>query len=380
MLCTRSFAQIACGALILILTIVPAYPQTSGKSAQELEAELAARDQAVLDLIRRVQALEAKLDALTAVKPAPSAPASAPGVVTAQAQPRTVRKAEAPEDIDDDLTRALERSLVLSGGVLLPRGQFEIEPSIQYDFNRRSGLGLVPAGIASRDVRRENYAASLSFRAGLPWNSQLELVVPYGYQKIESVTGGVSASADEWGLGDIQIGLSKQFLNEQPGRPGLLGSLTYQRSTGRSTLGLITDPTIPAPSLGSGYDSWTAGLTAVKRMDPLVFVGSLSHSFNRTVDIQGQNIDTADTNSASFRAILAASPAVSLRGGFSLARTGETKVNGVRIPSSRQTTAFLDVGGSVVLTRRVLLDVSLGAGLTEDSPDFVFGISLPIRF
>jgi hypothetical protein len=373
--CARTTTgAVAFAALLIGIAVTPAHGQTEGKNVQQLEKELAARDAEISDLQRRVQALEERLG------PKDRTDSSPPPVAARPQAPRAASDRPKDETLDED-SRALERALVRSGGLLLGRGQFEFEPGLQYDYNRRTGLGLVPGGIASRDVQRDNYVANATLRGGLPWNAQFEIAVPFGYQKIESVTAGVSQSADDTGIGDIQVRVLKQLLNESSGRPGLIGSVAYQRATGDSGIGLIANPTlVPTPSLGVGYDSWSATLTAVKRMDPLVFLGSLTHSFNQSTNFGAASIEPADTNSGSFRAILAASPGISLRTGFSLARTGDTKLNGLAIPGSKQTVGFLELGGSMVMSRRVLLDLSLGVGLTDDSPDFVIGASLPIRF
>jgi len=282
----------------------------------------------------------------------------------------------AEEAVDEELlARALERSLVITGGVLLPPGQFEIEPGFQFDYTGRSVIGL---------VRRETVVASLGLRVGLPWTSQLELAVPYGRQKVETLSGGVSSSVDDSGMGDVQIGLSKELMSAGRGGTSLIGNITYQNATGDSNLALLGNPALgtllSSTSLGAGFDSVQATLTAVKRMDPLVFLGSLTHSFNRSTTAGGADIDPSDSTGANFRAILATSPSASLRLGFSLARSGDLKVNGTPLPGSKQTLGLLELGGSVVITRRVLFDVTFAAGLTESAPDFVLGVSLPIRF
>lgn len=311
--------------------------------------------------------------------PVSPAPAATPaGAVYPEVIPVEGLRAEAADEAMDEalLERALERSLVLSGGLLLPRGQYEIEPGLAYDYHRRSGLTIVPEGIATRDLRRETYSASL--RAALPWTSQMELSVPFGYQDVEDITAGVSTRADGSGIGDVEFVLSTEFFGRR-GAPGLIGSLSYQWSTGQSELDSGADSAAPPLSLGAGYDALSAGLTAVQRTDPLVFVGSLSRTFNRSTRASGASIDPDDTDSGSIRAILAASPGVSLRAGFSLSRSGDTTVDGQSAAGSRQSIGILELGGSMVLTPRVLLDVSIGAGLTEESPDFVLGIALPIR-
>ncbi|HYC48211.1 MAG TPA: transporter [Burkholderiales bacterium] len=367
-------------ALTLAGFMPVAHAQSEPESPQQLERELAARDAVIADLQRRMRALEERLGGVDRNVPVASTanPPRQLGGLGLKAEPADT------EDEEEALARALERSLVLSGGVLLPAGRREITPAVRYDYNRRSGLAVVGGAIAPRDVRRDNAAASLGFKLGLPWSSQLELTVPYGYQQIESVTAGVPSSARDSGLGDVQAGVSKQLLTESGRRPGLLANVTWQKATGRSGLAFLGSPAAPlaapATSLGLGYDAFSTTLTAVKRSDPLVFLGSLSHSFNRSDSVNGFNVDPSDTNSAAVRAIFAASPSVSLRGGFTLARTGNTKLNGVTIQGSRQNAALLELGGSVTFSRKTLLDVTVAAGLTQDSPDYLLGVALPIRF
>ncbi|HEX2831259.1 MAG TPA: transporter [Burkholderiales bacterium] len=313
----------------------------------------------------------------------------------AQARESTPHKREAaasrtatPEPAADDeeaLSRALERSLVVSGGVLLPKGRFEVTPALRYDYTRRSGLGIVPpSSVATRDVTRETLVGSLGAKVGLPWQSQLEVTVPYGRQSIDSVVGATPVSASETGIGDVQFGVSKQLLGENANRPSLIGNVTWNESSGKTSqvqpAQQLPAGVVPAPALGAGYDALNTTLTAVKRMDPLVFTGSVSHAFNQSTTVAGSRVEPGDTNSAAVRAILAASPDVSLRGGFSLARTGDTKVGGFTVPGSKQTAAMLELGTSIALSKRTLLDLTVGAGLTQDSPDLVVGVALPIRF
>lgn len=294
----------------------------------------------------------------------------------AQAQTAGKPAKTVDEAVDEELlARALERSLVITGGVLLPRGQFEIEPGLQFDYTGRSAIGL---------VRRETLMASLGLRVGLPWASQLELSLPYGRQKVEALVPGGTSTVDDSGMGDVQIGVSKELLTQGRSGTSVIGNITYQNASGDSNLALLGNPALgtllSSTSLGAGFDSIQATLTALKRMDPLVFLGSLTHSFNRSTTAGGADIDPSDSTGANLRAILATSPSASLRLGFSVARSGDLSVDGAKLPGSKQTAALLELGGSVVLTRRVLFDVAFAAGITEDAPDFVLGVSLPVRF
>src|SRR5262245_26179281 len=213
--------------------------------------------------------------------------------VFAQSRPQG---ATAEEALDDADSRALERALVRSGGVLLAPWQKEIEPGLTYDHTRRSGLAIDGGTVVFRDVQRDTAFGSLGLRLGLPWTTQLEVSVPYGWQSVETVNGGFRSSTSDSGVGDIQVGLSKQLYADRDGRTGLIANATWQESSGSSNLASLTAPVGmgPMPSLGAGYSSLNLRLTGLTRLDPIVFVGSISHSFARDADVGGAQIAPGD--------------------------------------------------------------------------------------
>jgi len=345
-------------------------------SIEQLQVQLERRDAIISDLLQRVQALEQRLGTSAAAPPPPKQSAAS----TIAPRARTETEEAADEAL---LERALERSLVLSGGALLPRGQREIEPSLNYDYSQRSGIAALGSGVVSRNFRRENITAALGLRAGLPWSSQIDVAIPFTHQRAESVIEGVARNSSDSGLGDVQAALTHQFVNNPGARLAVLGSLGWVHS--RDTAGLrplaagLPDFAAPA-AVGSGHDAWVARVTASKRLDPLVFVASASHAWNRADTVDGVRVKSGDTDGLSIRAILAASPDVSLRTGFSLTRGGKARVGGLPLEGTRTTASILELGTSVILNRSMLLDVFLGIGLTAESPDFLLGVSLPIRF
>jgi hypothetical protein len=54
-------------------------------------------------------------------------------------------------------------------------------------------------------------------------------------------------------------------------------------------------------------------------------------------------------------------------------------VDGKAIPGGNGVAAVALFGIDQVLSSRVLIDLSLGVGLTRDAPDYTFMISVPIR-
>lgn len=350
----------------------------SPPTVEQLQAELERRDAIIGDLLQRVQALEQRVGTAPAAPPA--VPPSTPRAAAASPTVRAASDEAADEAL---LERALERSLVLAGGALLPRGVRELEPSLGYDYSQRSGVVFVGSGAAFRNFRRENQTAALTFRAGLPWSSQLDVVVPLARQRFQVVLDGIERESTDSGLGDVQVALTHQFLDERRHRVAVLGGLSWVRSNGDASLRPLAAGTpdfLSDASVGAGHDSLVARLTASKRMDPLVFVGQLSHSWSRAGTVEGIDVKAGGVNGLSLRAILAASPDVSVRSGVSFARSGRTRLNGVPLAGTATTASLLELGTSVVLGRNMLLDVALGIGLTSESPDVTFGISLPIRF
>lgn len=269
----------------------------------------------------------------------------------------------APEDAGEDVNRALERALVRENGLLLSPGTFELEPNLVYSH--------IEDG--SSDFRRDSFGPGLVFRMGLPARLQFDAALPYVFERRRD---GAASTRSADGIGDLSVGLSRQFLAEGPAPLSLTGRLGYQASTGRNTLFESPRPV----ALGSGFDALQAGLTAVKRMDPLVHFGSytFTHVFKRTRN--GLDVRPGDSHELRFGTALAVSPAASLRAALSLGFFERTRIEGIRIRGSDDPLAMLEFGGAFVLNATTALDVLVGAGLTGNAPDFRLSIAIPFRF
>jgi len=114
----------------------------------------------------------------------------------------------------------------------------------------------------------------------------------------------------------------------------------------------------------------------VKRQDPLVFVGSVSYE----AALEEDDFDPGDALGFRLGAILAASPETSLRFLLDQRFVDDAEVGGQTIDGSDLTLATLEIGASSIIGRGLLLDIAVGAGLTEDAADYSVAISLPFRF
>jgi hypothetical protein len=187
-----------------------------------------------------------------------------------------------------------------------------------------------------------------------------------------AASGLVDESERATGWGDVELGVSKQLLDERPGRPSLLASLNGKSVTGQHEFNRL--------STGTGFPQLQAAVTAVKRQDPLVFFGTASCSWNFERDRSGIEVDPGDSVGVRAGALLAASPETSLRVGFELSWFGRTYVAGSAVPGTDATVGLVELGVASLIGSRTLLDVQLGVGLTSDAPDFRLRIALPIRF
>lgn len=374
-------------------------PALRGKAQARTLAQLRAQ---IATLERQVKLLEGRLDTMAAVRlaaapamePAPApVPANLVGVapvttvaVQDAAPPPAVRPVAPPPkgaagtfDVDEEAAqRALERTLTQSGALLLPARMVTVTPSLAYT-RRETTETPIPATITAGGVtfpalvntrnRRNEVTGRLGLKVGLPFESQLELDLPYTHVNQSVVTdfnGESSASGN--GSGDLTLGLAKTLLREHGWRPDLIGRLIYGAGTGKLQDGPVF--------LGGGFRQAQVELVALKRQDPLAFVGSVY--YNRP--FEKDQLRPGDAFGFSVASLLAASPATSLQMGFSQTFRKETEEGGIKRPGSKSASGLFSIGASSILARDIMLNTQLGIGLGNDAPKYTFVISLPITF
>lgn len=378
----RSLALGAATALVGAAGVAAADEPT----VEELQRKLEERDKVILELLDRVEALERRVGldgARVAEQAGSTATDTTPAATDDQAkasndQGAASERAPGRVVVDEEAAeRALERSLTQAGALLLRPGYVEVEPSFSYARDEDATPTFVSRGgrtfAGQRERNVDTITANLSARLGLPWESQLELGLPYRWRQAEtstnigfSPTGTSTDSAG--GLGDIRIGVAKTLLREGLWRPDVVGRLTWDTATGEDSEDNL--------SLGGGFHEVRGSLTAIKRQDPIAFVGGLSyeHAF------ENDDIQPGDTIGANVGGFIALSPETSLQFLLSGAYQGETEVADAEIDGSDQVLGTFVVGGSTLLSRGVLLNLSVGIGLTDDADDVSVALSLPIRF
>jgi hypothetical protein len=169
-------------------------------------------------------------------------------------------------------------------------------------------------------------------------------------------------------IGDLSVGIAKTVFREKGWRPDLIARFTWEAPTGETQdNGVLLD---------SGINAVSGQLTALKRQDPLAFFASTFYQ----PAFEHNNIQPGDEVGFSLGAFLATSPETSLGVSLDQIFSDDDKVHGRVVNDSSQVQAVLNIGASSLLAPGILLQVNAGVGLTDESPDYVFTISLPIRF
>jgi hypothetical protein len=381
----------------LAMGLVMAHPRPAQAQGASDELTLEELRREIEQLRWRLESLESQAAATEAKPAAPATAEPAPPEAAPPAEAEEPAEEPAPaeppqaeigaiEATEEEVERALERALVQTGVLLLPAGTAEIVPSFTYVrqgtvapvFFAEDGPVSLPGDgeqlAAADEVRSDGLETSLTLRVGLPLDSQVQVDVPYRYQSQSIVTRvGLDAPREESrnlsGFGDVGVSFTTALLREREGgwQPNLFGSVRWDTDTGE------TDDGIP---LGSGFDELSGSLTASKRQDPLVFVGGVGYS----TSFEEGGVDPGDVIGFSIGTHLAASPQTSLRFFLNASFIDELEVDGREIPGSDPVVGTFVIGASSILTARVLLDVTAGIGLTDDSPDYFVGVSLPVVF
>jgi len=390
---------------VLLPGSMGAQARTTKPTIEQLQKEIRQRDAIIRNLVRRVENLERQTGTrdsasaspagvptrsaarsqagtpapaqteVAALEPEETAPAptksartpSPSSAGTNQQAARTDPSAPGQFNVsDEDAERALERTLVATGNLLVPSGFGEVEPLFGY--TRRE----IPTQVLFNRNRNEfNWA--LDMRFGLPWESQFEIALPYNLvqqQVTDIAVAPPQQASNRWGnsFGDVTVGLAKTFVHESGWVPDLLGRVSYEIPTGPENSNQV-----PLPSRRNNL---AFSVTALKRQDPLVFVATGGY----TKAFQTGQLNPGDQINFQTGAFLGTSPETTLRGVLQENFFQNIRVNDITLRGSDTVQSILNFGASTILGRGVLVDLQVGLGLTNATPKYSVILSSTYRF
>jgi hypothetical protein len=204
------------------------------------------------------------------------------------------------------------------------------------------------------------------------------------------------------GIGDIEATLRYQLNDGGADKPYYIGWLRFKSRTGQDPFDVRTDcqtrcienvtgTGLPLRSpTGTGFYSAQLGVTWLYPSDPVVFFGNLSylHNFERTNvsrNVLGAgkqflgDVKAGDIADISIGMGLSLNEKASISIGYDQAFVSRTTQNGHPLPgSARATLGSLLIGGSYRFNDKETLNVTLGVGITRDTPDTTVTVRVPI--
>ena len=424
---------VASTALCLITTLShsqgrPAARGNPGERIERLQQQLseqASQIEALKQAVAEQDARQRELQRTLQQQVQPVVAATPPAVVENSPDPsqRAVRVGAAPaaSTAGAEGQPPAVAALFDQPGVLTPKGKYVLEPSVQYSYSSSNrvalvGYTIIPAlliGLVDvREVKRNTMTGALAVRYGLSNRAEVEARLPYVYRSDSTIsrelfTGSASErvfSNSGRAIGDVEIGARYQLNDGGSNMPYFLGSLRFKSRTGKDPFDVVTDCVtrcvgntsgtglpLDLPT-GSGFYSLQPGLTWLFPSDPAVFFGGFSYTYNfkrsgvSRLVLNGErefigDVEPGGIFGVNFGMGLALNDKSSFSMGVDLNSVGRTRQNGVPLATSVRTQlASLLLGYSYRYTDKTTFSVTVGAGLTRDTPDLTLNLRIPMSF
>ena len=374
---------------------------------QKREEAIAAQQNELKAQIQKLQATKRRLDSLTEKASAKKGvvPSDKQAVGTqSSAQPQPV--GQAPREVTQSRPPTVA-PIFEQPGVLTPHGKWVVEPSLEYSYSSNNrvtlvGYTIIPAiTIGLIDIRRVNLN---TFVGALTNRMEVGLKIPYVNSFEQSVARplNVGSSQDSLfnargrGLGDVELALRYQFNSGGNGNPYYVGSLRIKTRTGRDPFEIKYAPASNVATgmieeqlpTGSGFYGIQPGLTVIYPSDPAVLFGGVNYLWNikRKIDktVAGQYFGTVEPGGAfgfNFGMGFSLNERTSFSIGYEGSVVGKTRVDGQAAPGA--TTVQLGtllLGYAYQYSPGTSFNLSLGAGLTQDTPDVQITLRVPMTF
>jgi hypothetical protein len=292
--------------------------------------------------------------------------------------------------------------------VLTRAGGFTLEPSLQYIYSSDNrvalvGFTIIPAitiGLIDiRRVSREAWYAALTARYGVTSRFELEGKIPYVYSETSTITRPLATpsvtdstfDSNGNGLGDIELGGRYQINAFRGDNMVYIAGLRVRLPTGKGVFDVNYDPATNLQTenpTGSGFYSIQPGISFVYPSDPAVFFGGLAYTYSPSRDVGNGfgTIKPGGVTDLSFGMGLALNERASFSFGFQLSVVGESSQSGdfsafkTLGQTGTQTLGTARFGLTYAFTRQTALNLTLGIGVTDETPSLELTARVPISF
>ncbi|MFS2007054.1 transporter [Duganella sp. CT11-25] len=328
-------------------------------------------------------AVAAALATLPAVAQQSTAPASADAAAA--------RDALAKKEGEGDQSALLKQTLtaVDKQYSMIRRNQFSLNYDLSYSYvgEERIVTDIANGSATLFNIQNNNshtvtntFSGDYGVLDNLTGNVTLPLISRY------ADTGQADGMSNS--LGDIGVGARWQPFEARRDRPSLTVVSNLRLPTGRSPYKIIAGSGV---ATGSGVSAFTAGLNVNKIVDPVALFGSLNFTVSAPAkdlwQVNGTRILTRVQPGSSVGFGLgfayALSYGISTTVSFQEAISAGSKLrfaDGLEAKTHMQTSGILNLGLGYRVSPKTTVNLSVGIGLTPDSPNLVVGLNLPLSF
>ena len=353
-------------------------PQAATSTSSDVVAPTATTDIEKNVTSATVADASSAVSAEATATPATSASASAENALKQQSTDSSSEKSL------EEVFKASEKTYSL-----VKKGKFSMNYDVSYSFYRDSRIDIALSESNSNITRfriqedaQHSFTNTIDVSYGLRDNLTFNTSLPLVY-KMDTL-GGKEAV----GLGDISFGLRWQPIPLKRGLPTTTLFSSLSTATGDSPYEINSSNDL---STGKGYYSLSAGASMSKITDPLVIYGSASFTMGNNLGGLNQarsgasltSVSPGQTLGMSFGFAYSLNYDVSLSASYSQSISTNSRfsfANGTHVEPQTQVSSVLNYTLSLRTSPKRIVNLSLGIGLSEDTPDVNLGFSMPLEF
>ncbi|MDR8015953.1 transporter [Pseudomonas guguanensis] len=296
------------------------------------------------------------------------------------------RDALSKKEDDADSAKALEEVFQAAekSYTLLKKGERTLTYGFDYSLLRDTQIQTVRTGqnvfsVIGQSEAQHTFTNSFTFDYGvwdnLTFSMRLPFVAKYDTER----------DLNSYSLGDISASFRWQPWSSVRGRPVTTLFATLGLPTGDSPYDVSLDNGL---ATGNGYYSLGVGANMSYVIDPVVLFGSLGYTYNLPIrdadQVRGgrllEEVEPGSSLSLSMGFAYALSYDVSLATSLQMAHNlaPTFKFSDVTLEGNEQTSAVMNFSLGLRTAPNTIVNVNAGFGMTEDSPDVLLGISMPL--
>jgi len=351
---------------------------------------------------------------------APSAPAPAGGQSAPPSPSGESAPIQGPSAAQQQAKQVIETapSLSTAGGVLTPKGQFVIDPSIEFDYWSQNQLGVngfqIIPGITFGNIfvtrfEQNILTAAATARYGVTDRLELNVKIPVVYNSgstsslipVGAAAELLSVSATGGSIGDIQFGASYQINSGDNGWPIFVVNGLFKTATGVSPFEVpiitLNDPngqflsgTPKSLATGTGFYAATPSVTVLLPTAPGVLFANLQdqHNFGATQPIQDRAggpatpafLQPGESPAITFGVGFALNDRAALTFSYQQTHVFSAFANHQEIAGSPYSFGTFNFGLGYQISQSTRLNLSVGIGTGPNTPAAKVLLEIPYKF